>query len=134
MKINTARGSSDILVIHIPLKLKRRYGRKEVILPAGVAVARPEMPLQAALIRAYRWQQELDTGRASSVKEIAQQNNVDYALVARSLRLLLLAPDIIEEIRNGNESEQLSLSILRRQIPLLWEEQRELYGFPVAAC
>jgi len=50
--------------------------------------------------------------------------------VSRVLQLGLLAPDIVEAILAGREPSGLSLAKLTRTLPMLWHEQRELFGFP----
>ncbi len=55
---------------------------------------------------------------------------LDGSYVSRILDLTLLAPDIIDAILNGGEPSGLSLAILtKKQIPIIWEEQRRLFGF-----
>ena len=49
--------------------------------------------------------------------------------MARMLRLTLLAPDIIEAVLEGREPEGLSLNRLVGEIPIIWREQQETYGF-----
>jgi hypothetical protein len=120
-----------ILEIHIPMKFKRRGGRKEIILPPGAGDDKTEKSptaLQLALARAFRWQKMLDSGEAESASELARGQGIDSSLVCRTLRLTLLAPDIVEAILDGSEPSGLSLGDLRRPIPLLWEEQRKALG------
>ena len=64
------------LVVDVPLKLKKRAGRKEVILTdvsGGGAIER--MPHQEALVvalaRAHRWQKLLDDGKFKSVSDLS---------------------------------------------------------------
>jgi len=59
---------------------------------------------------------------------LAQAVKINRHYLARLLRLTLLAPDIIEAILDGREPDGMSIEKLRRPIPLLWEEQRELTG------
>jgi len=42
--------------------------------------------------------------------------------------LISLAPDIIEAILRGDEPDGLSLEKLRWNLPVRWDEQREMYG------
>ncbi len=132
----TAQGSEQvkhkdgIMVIRIPMKFHRRGGRKEIILPEGMNESSMASSLQVAIATAYRWQKMLDTAEVKSVTELATQMNMNKAHVSRMLRLTLLAPDIVEAILAGKEPEGLSITRLRdHPIPLLWEDQRKLYGF-----
>lgn len=55
---------------------------------------------------------------------------MDGSYVSRILDLTLLAPDIIDAILDGKEPSGLSLAMLtKKQIPLVWEEQRQGFGF-----
>lgn len=57
---------------------------------------------------------------------------LDVSLVARLLRLTLLAPDIVEAILMGEEPSGLSLTKLTKQLPAVWKEQRHTLGFSIA--
>lgn len=57
------------ILIDIPMDLRRRCGRKEIVLPDDVAPARthddrPPSPLALAVARAFRWQEMIETGKA----------------------------------------------------------------------
>ena len=133
MIASNAPDQNGIIIIQIPLTFKRRGGRREVILPPGARDERPATPVQLALARAYRWQKMLDSGEVGSISELATQIGADKSLVAKQLRLAQLAPDIVEAILKGTEPEGTSLMRLFEAIPLLWEDQRKLYGLPTAA-
>ncbi len=49
---------------------------------------------------------------------------------SRIFRVTLLAPDIVEAILAGRQSRTLQLEILREEMPVEWEKQREMFGFP----
>jgi len=124
----------DHIVIRIPLTLKRRSGRREVIVdpPPSLAPARRREnlnPLMLAVARAHRWKELLESGRYGSWVEIAAAQGCDPSYVARLLRLTLLAPDIVESIMRGDEPDGLSLAGLL-DIPPYWPEQRKKWGFP----
>ena len=122
----------DYLVMTVPLTVKRRRGRKEIIAPVSLD---PEAPVQVrtngslavTIARAHRWREALETGSYASVRELALAVGVDNSYVARLLRLALLAPDIVEAILDGTEPSGLSLEVLYR-VPAGWEEQRRLVG------
>ena len=121
-----------VLVVSVPLTLKRRGGRKEVIAPGGGTLTAPARPrtnasLALTLARAHRWRDLLEEGRYGSIRELALELGVDSSYVARLLRLTLLAPDLVEAILDGTESSGLSLEMLFRA-PSEWEEQREALG------
>jgi hypothetical protein len=44
------------------------------------------------------------------------------------LRLTLLAPDVVEPILDGRQSEVLDLSALLRPFPIGWQKQRVTFA------
>jgi hypothetical protein len=129
----TISRDGDAVIIDIPMSFRRRSGRKEVVLPPGAVAAcsvptRPPAPLALAMARAFRWQEMIESGATESNSDLARKLKLDQSYVARTIRLASLAPDIIEAILNGQEPDGLSLWALRRDVPLLWEEQKELLG------
>jgi hypothetical protein len=119
-----------VVTITIPMNLKRRGGRKEILVPDGLPGSLPvksptQEPLVTALARAFHWQELLDTGRYRSVTDLAEALGLDRSYVGRILRLTLLAPDIVETIVDGREPSGLSLERLVRPMPAAWAEQRE---------
>ena len=65
--------------------------------------------LVSALAKAYRWQEQLESGEYASLEDLAAANGVDRTYVVRILRLTSLAPEIVEVILAGNETEGISL-------------------------
>ena len=131
----TVERDGDHVFIKIPMDLKRRCGRKEIIVPDGLpGAARSKSPTQepliTALARAFHWQELIDSGRYSSVTELAEALGVDRSYVGRIMRLALSAPDIVEAIVRGEEPSGLSLERLVKGVPMLWAEQRVWIGFP----
>jgi hypothetical protein len=123
--------ADDIIVIEIPLKLKRRTGWRKIIVPDDIP---PEpTPLQYTLARAFHWQKILDNGEAESMTALAKQLGVNTKWLFKQLRLTMLAPDIVEMLLKGTAPESLSLERLYGLMPVLWEEQRKMYGLPGAA-
>ncbi len=123
------------VLIRIPMLLKKRGGRREIIVPEGLADAeRPRAPAQeplvTALARAFHWQELIDTGHYASIAALAEALGVDRCYVRRILTLATLAPDIIQAIVRGEEPSGLSLEKMVKGMPMLWGEQRTRLGFP----
>jgi len=116
------------VVIRIPMQLKTRRGRKEIIVPEGLPGARrskaeAQEPLLTALARAFHWQEMIESGWFSGVTELAAALGLDRSYVGRILRLTMLAPAIVEMIVDGREPGGLSLERLVKGMPLVWAEQ-----------
>jgi len=130
----TLVADGDNILIRIPMRFKKRGGRKEIIAPEGLDSAFSDggpvqQPIVTALARARRWQEMLDADKVASVTELADRLDVDRSYASRILRLNLLAPDIVEAILAGREPNGLSLAKLTQTLPVLWHEQREVFGF-----
>ena len=131
----TLEVEGNSLVINVPMKFKRRGGRKEIIVPEGLKSSGAsrldaQESLLTALAKAHLWKDLLDSGKVLSISELAQRLGLDQSYIARTLRLSYLAPDIIEDIVRGKEPSGPSLAKLHKGIPLLWEEQRKRFAFP----
>ena len=78
----TVRRDGETIRIHIPMKFKRRGGRKQIIVPEGLP-GRPseqtpyQKPLVLALARAFRWKEWLESGQVKSMSELARKFRVD---------------------------------------------------------
>ena len=127
----TERGALelDTLTIRIPMRLQRRGGRKLIMTPEGAAMPKPRRDdtLIKALVRAHRWRRRIESGRAKSITDLAEQEGVTDAYVCRLLPLTCLAPDIVEAILDGRQPKGLRLAELLGNGPLAWEEQRRLW-------
>lgn len=130
----TLENGSQGIVVNVPLTIKKRGGRREVILPRAFTSETPTDPdnqeaLVIALARAHRWQRLLDEGKFKSVSDLAREIGLDVSFAARLLRLTLLAPDIVEAILMGEEPSGLSLTRLtKRGMPVMWGEQQVAYS------
>ena len=130
----TVQSDGQGISVNVPLMLKKRGGRREVILPQAFASDNPMHPshqeaLVVAIARAHRWQKLLDDGRFESISELARQVGLDVSFAARLMRLTLLAPDIVEAILMGEEPSGLSLTMLTKVRSVIWTEQRMELGF-----
>jgi hypothetical protein len=97
----------DTLTIRIPIRLQRRGGRKLIITADGGAAParkpRRDETLVKALVRAHRWRRKIESGRAKSITDLAEQEGVTDAYVCRLLPLTCLAPGIVEAILDGRQ-------------------------------
>jgi hypothetical protein len=121
----------DTLTIRIPMRLQRRGGRKLIMTPEGAVPTpkpRPDETLIKALVRAHRWRRRIESGRAKSITDLAEQEGVTDAYVCRLLPLTCLAPEIVEAILDGGQPKGLRLAELLGNTPLAWDGQRATLG------
>ena len=122
----------ETLTIRIPMRLQRRGGRKVIMTPEGAAVPAPkprrDETLIRTLVRAHRWRRRVESGRAKSITDLAEQEGVTVAFVCRLLPLTCLAPDIVEAILDGRQPKGLRLAEVLGNGSLEWEEQRADWG------
>lgn len=123
------QSSDGRLTLSIPIKFKRRSGRKQLTLPNGEpGLPRPwdtaATPLQLALARGHRWLAMLESGEVSTMTEIAKREGVDNSYVSRMVNMTTLAPDIVEAILLNALPDHLTLFDIAVDPPALWADQR----------
>ena len=115
---------SDSITVRVPLAIRRRPGRKTVVTPGDEADApvrvRADPALVKALARAFRWQRMLDDGRYGSISEMARAEKIERGYLGKMLQLTLLAPEVVEGILEGRQSDDLSLPTLLGGVPADW--------------
>ena len=84
--------------------------------------------LVKALARAHRWQGMLGSGHYASLTELASAKNINRSYLSRVLRLTLLAPDIVEAIKDGLQGPNGTLDRLMEPFPAEWERQRSHFS------
>ncbi len=120
-----AHAIPDTITVHVPFRLVKRGGRKEMVLPVdGPTPRKAEDTLVKAMARAFRWKRMLDTGEFSTIADLAQRERIAAPFLTRTMRLAQLAPDLVEAILDGRQPRGLTLEALREPLPSDWSEQR----------
>lgn len=121
-------GAAQMLTVRVPLAVrKQRGGRKLVLMPDGRAprgASAADTTLMKALARAFRWRRMMETGRYSTIDELAAAEKINSSYVSRLLRLTLLAPDIVAAILDGQQADGMTLPGLMEPFPVEWASQR----------
>ena len=131
MRCLTAAIDGEAIVIDLPMKFRRRGGRKAVVTPDGAPWAprpRVDNAIVKALARAFRWQRMLDEGVCGTIEELAKRERVNRGYMSRVLRMTLLAPDIIDAVLDGRQALSVRLEDFLDGFPVEWEGQRERFG------
>lgn len=115
-------------IVHVPLTICKRGGRKLVIAPEGAASWSPprahiDNALVKALARAHRWKRMLENSEFATIQDLATAEKINPSYLCRILRLTLLAPDFVEAILDGHQPPELQLDALLRPFPVEWRRQ-----------
>lgn len=105
------------VTVTVPMTIRRRGGRKQIIGPDGapvqagegapdVAFTRGDPALVKALARGFRWRRMLEEGRYASIRELAAAEGVDRAYVGRVLNMTLIPPEVVEAVLDGREPQR----------------------------
>ena len=118
----------ETMTLHVPFRIVKRGGRKEMQLPEGAAHSpRTDNTLVKALARAFRWKRMLESGEFATIAELAEREGIAPSYMTRVLRLTLLAPDIVEAILDGKQGPEVTLSQCLEPLPPSWSEQTSAF-------
>ena len=128
MTVTEPISDGETLTVQIPFGLRKRGGRKLMVVPEGATAwapprARVDNALVKAIARAHRWRRLIENGEYASITELAAAEKINQSHVCRILKLTLLAPEIVEATLDGRQPASLQLDRLLRPFPLEWNRQ-----------
>lgn len=133
---NKNPGMFEPLIMEIAIDFQRKHKRKIITAPNGQDIVSSKEPqydnaLVKAVVRAHEWQDLLDAGEVSSIRDLARKARIPNTYADKIIKLTDLAPDITTAIINGRQPQSLQLQMLMKNgaIPHDWNEQREMLGF-----
>ena len=128
-----SRATPETLTVHVPFAIRKRGGRKEIVVPEGTSVPRLRVDntLVKALARAFRWKRMLDSGAFATIGDLAAHEKIASSYLTRVMRLTLLAPEIVESILEGR-GEGTGLAEMLKQFPVEWAGQLASSGATAA--
>ncbi|EAQ26799.1 hypothetical protein [Roseovarius sp. 217] len=114
----------ETITLHIPFRLVKRGGRKEMRLPEGATQPRrTDSTLVKALARAFRWKRMLESGEFATIAEMAEREGIAPSYMTRVLRLTLLSPDLVGAILEGTQGPEVTLVSVLERFPTEWKDQ-----------
>jgi hypothetical protein len=129
-RLSTLLFTSDELIEIAVAASALRCGRqvKLVLGEVETDVRAPDDDLLNLLRDGRRWFDDLRSGRAPTIAEIAARDRRQVSHVSRTISLAFLAPDIVGVIVAGKQPHTLTPEALRavRPLPLDWDEQRRV--------
>ena len=123
----------DQHVLTCPVQLRRCGIETKLVASNGpVVLSHPESTkaIQGALRKALLWNQALLDGKASTLTELAEKENVAQRYICDLIKLAYLAPDIMEAIFSGKIPAGLTLDSLKKGFSPDWQKQRQLLKIP----
>src|SRR5205814_616176 len=108
----------------------RRGAETKLVLPGLVPPkhgSRCEPALIKAIARGRAWFDELATGRARSLQELAKRDGISRRYIRRLIGLAFLSPRLAEAILKGQQPVELTATRLSElDLPLDWTDQHRL--------
>lgn len=118
----------ETITLHVPFRIVKRGGRKEMQMPDGVRPDRKaDNTLIKALARAFRWKRMLESGEFATIAELAEREGIAPSYMTRVLRLTQLEPGIIEAVLDGRQGDAVTLARLMDPFPISWIEQKNTF-------
>jgi len=85
--------------------------------------------LLKAIARAHRCRERIVAGEVYAKEQLAAEAGLNASYLGRILRLMNLAPELIESTMQEQDIIELPFKRLIRRLPLDWQEQKsELIG------
>ena len=123
-------GRDDAVELTATAAFRRRGSEIKLVLP-GLAQQTHSSTGDPALIKAIArgrgWFDELATGRARSLQELAKRDGISRRYIRRLVGLAFLSPELVEAILQGRQPVALTATRLTElDLPLDWTEQHKL--------
>ena len=84
--------------------------------------SRCDPALIKAIVRGRAWFEELATGRARSLQELAKRDGITRRYIRRLVNLAFLSPPLVEAILQGRQPAELTATRLSElDLPLAWD-------------
>lgn len=127
--MSRAKPIPETVTLHVPFRVVKRGGRKEMQMPDGATQPRrTDNSLVKALARAFRWKRMLESGEFATIAELAEREGIAASYMTRVLRLTLLAPDIVEAVLDGRQGPEVTLTQVLEPFPLTWQHQAQHFS------
>ena len=123
-------GSKDPIELTARFAFRRRGVETKLVLP-GLAQqkhsSRCDPVLIKAIVRGRAWFEELASGRARSLQELASRDGISRRYIRRLVCLAFLSPELVEASLQGRQPIALTATRLTElDLPLDWTEQHRL--------
>jgi site-specific DNA recombinase len=119
------------VIVDVPMEIRRRGVEMKLVIAADHTDGRMIDPtLVKAIARGRAWFEEIVTGTAPSISEIAQREGVTMRYVSQHIDFAFLSPTIVETILEGRQPVQMTLQSLKQvDLPADWVDQARVLNF-----
>jgi hypothetical protein len=120
------RETNDTIRVVIPLKLRKKNGRPQILPPADYKPSedRTQDPhVLRAIGRAWAWRRRMEAGEFGTVDDLAAALKLGDRHVNRLLRLAYLAPEVLKRLVCSREITALTMRDLCFLTNYCWNEQ-----------
>jgi len=132
IKLNTQmlvqnQGDENEETLTVPISIKKGNKNKKLVIPSGKHIIRsPDKKLISLIAKAHLYAQELQSGKYETMKGLAEKYGINKSDLAKQIRFVYLAPDIITAILEGRHLSTINATHLRRMkhMPIDWSAQR----------
>lgn len=122
-ELQTDRINADHLIVEAPFQLRRRGVETKIIL--GSTQINRDETLMRAIAVGHKYLDLIKAG--NTYDRVAQLEGTSKRMVQHQVEYAFLAPDIVEDIYNGNQPTGLTTDWLKkRTIPMDWDQQRQM--------
>jgi DNA invertase Pin-like site-specific DNA recombinase len=126
----SADGCDSAIELTAAVAFTRRGAETKLALP-GLAQqnhsSRCDPALIKAIARGRAWFEELATGRARSLQQLAKRDGISRRYIRRLVGLAFLSPQLVEAILQAGQPVELTATRLTElDLPLDWTEQHKL--------
>ena len=117
------------VLVSIPIRLHESAGKKKIITDEKKFRV-DDCPIALNIARGFYWQEMIDSGKVTNMRELARIMNVNESYIGRTVRLTMLAPEIIHRAIRGTLPPDISLAKLYK-LSSRWDEQLQQLGIAV---
>jgi DNA invertase Pin-like site-specific DNA recombinase len=129
IRSSTSENASDRAIELTAAVAFKQHGVETKLVLPGLAQhsSRCDPVLIKAIARGRAWFEELATGRARSLEELARRDGITRRYIRRLVGLAFLSPQLVEAILQGRQPAALTATRLSElDLPLDWTEQHRL--------
>jgi hypothetical protein len=123
--VESHSAASTHIMVRVPTAFERRTGAMSIVVPGREVGPAADPSLLKAIARGHVWFEQLASGEAATMAEIAQREKVTDRYVSSLLKLAFLSPETVEAALEGRATPWLSAKrlTLDDHLALLWTEQ-----------